>query len=125
MPDHIQYQKPAGLRQDGFNVADQGIPIEELSEADATNYAELLKLQFLEKWNSKQEGRQPVAKAQQDIHIGNFVEFPVSARKQCGEIEEIHEGEKAKVKVWVCKEDEIQVYRFEWVPLSYLTVLTR
>lgn len=125
MPDHIQYEKPAGLRQDGFDAAYQGIPIEELSETDATNYAELLKCQFLQKWNSKQEGRVQVANMQQDINIGSFVEFPVPARKQCGEIEELHEGDKAKVKVWVCKEDEIQVYRFEWVPVSDLTVLTR
>lgn len=57
MPDFIQYEKQAGKKQDGFNPSDQGIPISELSEADALNYAELMRQTFMKHWAASQEGR--------------------------------------------------------------------
>lgn len=57
IPDRIQYERPAGLRQDGFNLDDKGIPIEELSEKDALEYAEFLKTSFISFWESAQAMR--------------------------------------------------------------------
>ena len=58
MPQYIQLDKPAGLRQDGISF-DKGIPIRDLTRDEALEYAELMKETFMKHWEN-----------QSDCHIG-------------------------------------------------------
>lgn len=53
MPNFVRYEKPARPRQEGFDSKDQGIPIEEFTEQQAKEYAELMRDAFIEHWRKR------------------------------------------------------------------------
>lgn len=52
MPNFFQYEMPPGKREDGFNF-DHSIPIAELDEQEANEFAEMMKQEFLKHWAKK------------------------------------------------------------------------
>ena len=55
MPNFLPYETSVRLRQDGFRPSDNLIPVHELSEEEAIEYAELMKQSFIQHWKNKQE----------------------------------------------------------------------
>lgn len=53
MPDFISYETPARPRQEGFTPGANQIAIEELTEAQALEYAEEMKNDFFKHWADK------------------------------------------------------------------------
>lgn len=56
MPNFIQFKREAGLKQDGYKV-DGGLPVSELTEAEADEYAELMKTTFKAHWMKSVKGK--------------------------------------------------------------------
>jgi hypothetical protein len=56
MPNFIQFKREAGLKQDGFKV-DGGLPISELTESEANEYADLMRATFITHWMNKVAGK--------------------------------------------------------------------
>lgn len=54
MPNFFHYEMPARPREEGFKPA-PSIPIEELTEEEANEFAEMMKLEFLKHWNRKKQ----------------------------------------------------------------------
>lgn len=50
MSDFIMYEGVPGVRQQGFNVKDVGIPIAEFTKEEAEQYGEFLKWSFIARW---------------------------------------------------------------------------
>ena len=53
MPNFVRFKKEAGLRQDGFKV-DEGFPIRNFTREEAEEYAELMRVTFIEHWKCSQ-----------------------------------------------------------------------
>lgn len=53
MPNFARFKREAGLRQDGFKVAD-GFPIKDFTKEEAEEYGELMKQTFIKHWQEKQ-----------------------------------------------------------------------
>jgi hypothetical protein len=56
MPNFFQYQMPPGKREDGFKF-NHSIPIGELSEEEAYEFADMMKNEFIKHWRSKTSNR--------------------------------------------------------------------
>jgi len=54
MPNFFRYEMPVGQRQDGFKE-NSGTPIEELSEEEANEFAEMMKQEFLKHWKERKQ----------------------------------------------------------------------
>lgn len=52
MPNFFHYEIPPGSREDGFKLT-HFIPINELSESEANEFAEMMKQEFIKHWKSK------------------------------------------------------------------------
>jgi hypothetical protein len=52
MPSHIFIEQPIGKRQEGFKQSIGKIPVKDLTEEQANEYAELMKKTFIEHWKS-------------------------------------------------------------------------
>lgn len=52
MPNFFQYKVPPGKRQDGLKL-NHSIPISELNEEEAIEFAEMMKQEFLKHWENK------------------------------------------------------------------------
>ncbi len=52
MPNYVRFRAEPGLRQDGFKV-DEGFPIENFTEQEAYEYAELMKNTFINHWRKR------------------------------------------------------------------------
>lgn len=52
MPDVFQYEMPPGRREDGFQPYPQ-IPIEDFTEEEAVEFAEMMKQEFIKHWRNK------------------------------------------------------------------------
>lgn len=52
MPNFVRFEKPVGLKQDGFK-SDDGYPISNLTEEEAIEYGELMKQTFIKHWKIK------------------------------------------------------------------------
>ena len=52
MPDFLRFKKEASLKQDGFKI-DNGYAIENLSRAEAEEFADNWKLEFIKHWERK------------------------------------------------------------------------
>jgi len=50
MPTHINYEREPGKRQDGFNLEEKGIPVEQFTKEEAEEYGEFLKQYFIKHW---------------------------------------------------------------------------
>lgn len=54
MPDNITYDTGIpGRKQDGYNPGSNSIPVKNLSQEQAEQYAELMKQTFLEHWKTR------------------------------------------------------------------------
>ena len=49
MPNFVRFEKPSGLKQDGFKI-EEGYDIANFTEEEAKSYAELMRKTFLEHW---------------------------------------------------------------------------
>jgi hypothetical protein len=47
MPNRIQFEGSPGVRQQGFDLNDNGIPITDLTDEEAEQYGEFLKWSFI------------------------------------------------------------------------------
>lgn len=56
MPNFVRFKHKAALKQDGFKV-DNGFPIEDFTEAEALEYAELMKQEFIKHYNKKRNDK--------------------------------------------------------------------
>lgn len=58
MPNFFQYEMPPIKKQDGVQVQffPHSIPIEEFSEEEANEFAEMMKQEFLKHWRNKKHG---------------------------------------------------------------------
>ncbi len=54
MPNFVRFKKEAGLRQDGFKV-DEGFDIANFTADEAAEFAELMRLTFLEHWKARKQ----------------------------------------------------------------------
>ena len=52
MPNYVRFEKPVGLKQDGFK-SEEGFPISDFTKEEAEEYAELMKQEFLRHWQIK------------------------------------------------------------------------
>jgi hypothetical protein len=50
MPNFISYEGPARPKQEGFSAEKNCIPVSDLSEEEARQYAEEMKAAFIEHW---------------------------------------------------------------------------
>jgi hypothetical protein len=57
MPNFFQYEMPAGKKQDGIKF-DHAIPIEELDEEEANEFAEMMKQEFLKHWRNRKQSKE-------------------------------------------------------------------
>lgn len=55
MPNFITLEKPVGKRQDGIKPESGIIPIVELTEEQANEYADLMKQEFIKYWKFMKE----------------------------------------------------------------------
>lgn len=53
MPNFITYETPAGQKQDGIDFNKNTIPVSELTQEEAAEYAEWMRLSFLGHWERK------------------------------------------------------------------------
>ena len=58
MPNFVRFKKEAGLRQDGFKT-DDGFAIENFTEQEAKEYAELMRDTFMKHWRHKVSIKKP------------------------------------------------------------------
>lgn len=56
MPKVIQFEGAAGAKNQALNF-DSGIPVKDLSEEEAKEYAEFLKQEFFDHWKQEREVR--------------------------------------------------------------------
>lgn len=52
MPNFFCYRMPPGKREDGFKGT-QSIPIEDLTEEEALEFADMMRDEFLKHWKNK------------------------------------------------------------------------
>ena len=52
MPNFVRFEKPAGLKQDGFKV-DEGYDIANFTKQEAEDFAELMYRTFMEHWEKR------------------------------------------------------------------------
>jgi hypothetical protein len=52
MPNFVRFEKPAGLKQEGFKM-DEGYDIANFTEEEANQYAELMRKAFIEHWKQR------------------------------------------------------------------------
>ena len=52
MPNFVRFEKPDGLKQDGFKI-DEGYDIINFTEEEANEYAELMRKTFIEHWKQR------------------------------------------------------------------------
>jgi len=52
MPNYVRFEKPVGLKQDGFK-SEEGFPISDFTKEEAEEYGELMKQEFVKHWQIK------------------------------------------------------------------------
>ena len=57
MPNYVRFNKEAQLKQDGFKV-DEGFDIANFTRKEAEEFAELMKISFIEHWEKRKSGLQ-------------------------------------------------------------------
>jgi hypothetical protein len=52
MPNYVRFEKPVGLKQDGFK-SEEGFQISDFTKEEAEEYGELMKQEFVKHWQIK------------------------------------------------------------------------